>query len=359
MPQLSKRAQSILYALVTEFIATGEPIGSRTLTRKYGFDLSPATVRNVLADLEDTGFLVQPHTSAGRVPTEAAFRLFIDALMRVRQLSTGASERIHEYFEKISPGTDILRETGKLLCQLTGAPALLARPRIESRTLMKLRFIATRPGEVLSVVVLSDGTVENRFFHIDDPLSEREIERLHGLLESVANGKTLAAIRDHFARVVGEQRDELAALHRLGLILLDGAIAGKGGAEGSVVLEEPLRFFEQPEFVSADRARELMRALEDREKLITLLDQTLESTRVQVFLGAQTHEMVGVPLSIVATSYRDSQGQPSGALGIIGPTRMDYPSLVPLVGATADAMSAAMARSILPYAGDRDPDSRS
>ncbi len=192
MNPLPKRARSILYAVVTEFIAAGEPVGSRTLVKKYGLDLSAATIRNVLADLEDAGYLTQPHTSAGRVPTEKAFRLFIDALMRVRQLSDDEATRIGELFSEMQPGVQLLRETGRLLSDLTGTAAILMRPRIESRMVVKVRFIPTRPGEVLSVIVLSDGTVENRFINVDGALNDSDLERLHAMLEEGIGGRSLA-----------------------------------------------------------------------------------------------------------------------------------------------------------------------
>jgi heat-inducible transcriptional repressor len=341
---LSKRARSVLYAVVTEFIATGEPVGSRTLAKKYRFDLSPATIRNVLADLEDSGFLSQPHTSAGRVPTESAFRLFIDTLMRIQQLSPEDATRIAEWFEDITPGADILRETGKLLSELTGAPAVLLRSAVEARTLIKIRFIPTRPGELLSVLVLSDGAVENRFIHVDKPLGDKELERLHNLLEEVVDGHTLPEVRDQVATRLAAERDELADLCNLGLSLFDAALGGLTRAP-DIVVEGQARLLDRPEFGSSDHMKELMRALDDREKLVTLLDRTLITERVQVFLGQETSHMVGVPVSVVAASYRDEEGRPGGAVGIIGPTRMDYPMVVPLVGATADAISVAFART--------------
>lgn len=342
-PQLPKRARSILYAVVTEFIGTGEPVGSRTLVKKYGFDLSAATIRNVLADLEDAGYLSQPHTSAGRIPTEKAFRLFIDALMRVRRLSDEEASRIAELFAELHPGTDLLRETGKLLSDLTGAAAVLVRPRIESRTVLKVRFIPTRPGELLSVIVLSDGTVENRFIQIDVPISEQMLERLHGSLEEVVGGRTLADLRSHFAQSLEESRDELATLRQLGLSLVNASIA-KADRGMDIVIEGQARLLERSEFASPEHLKELMLVLEDRERLVVLLDRMLSSDRVQVFLGEETAEAVGHPVSLVAARF-STMGSPSGAVGVIGPTPMDYPSVVPLVAATADAVSAALNRS--------------
>jgi heat-inducible transcriptional repressor len=344
MDPLSKRARSVLYAVVTEFIGTGEPVGSRTLAKKYRFDLSPATIRNVLADLEDSGHLSQPHTSAGRVPTEAAFRLFIDTLMRIEQLSQHDATRIAACFDELPKGADILKESGKLLSDMTGAPAVLFRSSLKSRSLLKLRFIATRPGELLSVLVLSDGTVENRFIQIDRPLSDSDLERLHNLLEEVVAGRTLFEVRDHVATHAARHRDELAELSRMGLSLVDAALSGVTHT-ANVVIEGQARLLDRPEFTNAEHAKDLLHALEDREKLVALLDRTLASRSVQVFLGQETSQAVGVPVSVIAAPYDDEAGQPSGAVGIIGPTRMDYPLVVPLVAATADAVSAALARS--------------
>jgi heat-inducible transcriptional repressor len=191
----------VLYAAVSEFIATGEPVGSRTLSKKYGFNLSAATIRNVLSDLEDLGYLMQPHTSAGRVPTEAAFRLFIDALMKTQQLSPEAAAKIAGWLDEVPLSKDVLRSTGRLLSELTGVPAIVARVPSPERTVLKIHFLPTRPQEILSVVVFADGSVENRFIRIEEPLPERELSRLHELLEQVTVGRSLGEIREYFARV--------------------------------------------------------------------------------------------------------------------------------------------------------------
>src|ERR1043165_2829475 len=147
MPDLSQRAKQILYACITEFVATGEPVGSRTLSKK-GIELSPASIRNVLSDLEEMGYLHQPHTSAGRVPTDRAFRLFIDAMMDVRQLTDEENGILVQRFSEIEPGPNFLRETGRLLTELAGTAAVVVSPRAEAMTLKHLRFIRTTPGEM-------------------------------------------------------------------------------------------------------------------------------------------------------------------------------------------------------------------
>jgi heat-inducible transcriptional repressor len=345
---LSKRARSVLYALVTEFIATGEPIGSRTLSKKYGFLLSAATIRNVLSDLEEGGYLDQPHASAGRVPTAAAFRVFIDLLMQERALPEGEVTRISDHFIELPPGADLLRETGKLLSDMSGATAVLLRMRAELRALSKIHFIRTRPQELLAVMVSTDGTVDNRFIAIERPIDDAALERLHNLLEEVVQGRTLFAVREYFAEAAAEQHGELSRLEQLAHELIAAAAQGlERSAE--IVIEGQARLLDQPEFGSVATVRELLRALEDRERLVDLLDQAIVADRVNVFLGEEMRRKVGCPVSLVVASYRDEDGAPGGAVGIIGPERMDYPFLVPLVGATAGAMTAALSKK-------RDPE---
>jgi heat-inducible transcriptional repressor len=276
--------------------------------------------------------------------------LFVDALMRVRTLPDGDATRINEWLEDLRPDADIPRETGKLLSGLSGAPAVVLRSRAESRTLRKVRFIATRPGEMLAVAVFHDGTVENRFLRVDAPISETELDRIHRLLEDFAEGRTLHALRDAIYQRMSEQRDELHALHQLGHNLIRGVAEGVPRA-ADIVIEGQTLLLDQKAFGAASHLRELFLALEDRERLVGLLDRALASDRVQVFLGEETSAAVGYPVSLVAARYQEG-GEPGGAVGVIGPTRMDYPLVVPLVAAAAEAMSTAIARS----QEARDPD---
>jgi heat-inducible transcriptional repressor len=328
---------------VTEFIASGEPVASRTLTKKYGFDLSAATIRNVLADLEESGYLSQPHTSAGRVPTEAAYRLFVDALMEEQQLTGAERADINGWFSELPPGTDLLREAGRRLSHLSGAPALLVRASSATRTLLKLRFIATRPGELLAVIVFSDGTVENRFLRLAEPVSELELERIHNMLEEAVSGRTLVDVREHFIADLLQQHDELGLLQQKGISLLRAAAEGASRSL-TIEIEGQARLLERPEFGDVESARELLRVLEDRQRLLALLDSALSSDNVRVFLGEEAAQAVGCPVSVVAAPFREEDGESVGALGIIGPARMDFPFVVPRVSAAAEAMSAALSK---------------
>ena len=341
---LTRRARDVLYALLTEFISNGEPVGSRTLVRRYRFDLSPATIRNVLADLERLGYLIQPHTSAGRVPTEKAFRLFIDALMKTRQLSAPDAAKIADWLRQEPAGDDLLHSTGRLLSELTGSPAVVARRSAETRPLLKIRFIQTRPSELLSVIVFCDGTVENRFVHVETPLDPGELDRVHQLLEEVVDGRTLAELRDHFVRARDRSEDEMQPLNARGLTLVKAAI-DQASRTSELVVEGQSRLLDRADMSQGEQLKEYLRALEDRKRLVLLLDRTLESKQVQVFLGGDVSGESDLPMSLVASPYRNQTGEPGGAVGVIGPTRMDYSVVVPLVRATADAMARAITRA--------------
>jgi heat-inducible transcriptional repressor len=300
-----------------------------------------------LADLEDLGYLMQPHTSAGRVPTEAAFRLFIDALMKTQQLSPEAAAKIATWLDEVAAGgdRDVLRSTGRLLSDLTGVPAIVARVPGRDRTVLRIRFIPTRPHEVLSVVVFSDGSVENRFIRVEQAIGERDLERLHDLIERVAMGHGLAEIRAHFAQMRDDSREEIARLELAEQKLVDGALAPRGQVS-EVVVEGQSRLLERPELTSGVVLKDLLSALEDHERLVTMLDRTMAANHVQVFLGGELGaEGTTGTLSLIAAPFRASDGETAGAVGVLGPARMDYPVVVPLVGATAEAVGAALSRT--------------
>jgi heat-inducible transcriptional repressor len=334
MAELSPRGKQILYACITEFVATGEPVGSRTLSKR-GIELSPASIRNTLADLEELGYLHQPHTSAGRIPTDKAFRLFIDAMMEVRQLTDQENAHLLQRFSEIEPGPNFLRETGRLLSELTGTAAVVVSPRAETMSLKHLRFIRTLPGEVLAVVVMTNGTVQNRFLKAD--VGENDLQKIHNMLDDVIEGRTLGEVRDLFERRLQSERVQADEVRRRAFELGEAAIAAADrGAD--VVIEGRAKLLGLPEFASAPGLKDLVSALDEGEALIRLLDATLEASGTTVVVGREAGDLAGGQLAIVGAQYKN-QGRSAGSVGVIGPTRMDYPKVVPLVTATANAMS--------------------
>jgi len=350
MAELSPRAKQILYVAITEFVATGEPVGSRTLAKR-GVDLSPASIRNVLADLEEAGYLHQPHTSAGRIPTDRAFRLFIDALMELRQMTEGEHARIREGLAQLEPGPAMLRETGRLLSDLTGTAALVRTPRVETMTLKQLRFIPTMPGELLAVLVFTNGMVQNRF--LKGNLQEPDLTRVHNLLDDVIEGRTLGDLRELFVRRLQSERVQHDLLRRRAFELGEAAIAGVG-SDTDVVIEGQAKLFHQPEFANAKDAAQLATLLDEREHLVHLLDATLEAKGTTVVVGREAGVGDG-QLALVAAPYAE-HGRAAGTVAVVGPTRMDYPKVVPIVAATASAMSAALDRAAKTREAEDDAD---
>jgi heat-inducible transcriptional repressor len=366
MSELSARARQVLYHCVTEYVSTGEPVGSRTLAKKSGLDLSPASIRNVLADLEEAAYLRQPHTSAGRVPTDRAFRLFIDALMHVRELTSDDEASIRDRFASLDhAGThaNVMRETGKLLSELTGTAAVVVAPRAETLVLKQLRFLRTGPEEVLAVLVMKSGTVQNRFLRVK--VSEADLHRIHNLLDDVVEGRTLGDLRELFERRLQSERVQQDELRRRAFELGGAAVEEVVGGETDLVIEGQEKLLEKPEFDDAGDVRRLVNALDAPEKLVRLLELAMQAKGGHVVVGEEVGDLGGGQLAIVGAHYT-THGQATGTVGVIGPTRMDYPRVLPLVAATASAMSEFMERAeggdgtpaAIPRRGQhrRDPD---
>jgi heat-inducible transcriptional repressor len=350
MSDLSQRARQILYACITEFVATGEPVGSRTLSKK-GIALSAASIRNVLSDLEEMGYLHQPHTSAGRVPTDKAFRLFIDAMMEVRVLSDEENTNLVQRFSEIEPGPNFLRETGRLLSELAGTAAVVVSPRAESMTLKHLRFIRTLPGEVLAVLVMANGSVQNVFFRAT--VEENELQKVHNLLDDVIEGRSLGELRELFARRLQSDKVQNDAVRKRAFELGEAALADAADAGADVVIEGRAKLLNLPEFAGGEGLKEIVNALDEAQSIVRLLDATLAAKGTSVVVGREAGDLAGGHLSIVGASYTNL-GRSAGSIGIIGPTRMDYPKVVPLVTATANAMSSLIEREAASRADAKD-----
>ena len=239
-------------------------------------------------------------------------------------------------------GEDPLRAAGRYLSEISGAAAVVAAPKKELRSLAQLRFFPTRPGQLLAVLVFNDGSVENRFVAIESPVSDAELTRIHNLLADVIEGRSLGEVRDLFARRLADDRVAFDALRRRAFELGSRAIPDVGARE-DLVIEGQARLIDLPEYTDVAKLKKLVLALEEREELVSLLDRTLAAGAVTVFVGSETGDLGGGELSLVIAPYAD-HGRVAGTVGVIGPTRMDYAKLMPLVDATATALSEALAR---------------
>jgi heat-inducible transcriptional repressor len=334
---LSRRAQKILHAVVTEYLQGGDAVGSRTVTRRHDLGLSPATVRNVMADLEEMGMLEQRHSSAGRVPTATGLRFFIDSLLKVRGLTAREKEEIRGRVTAPTP-EEVVQRASRLLSDLTQHAAVIITPDPDHQRLGQIEFVPLRDGKLIAVLVTTDGRIENRL--IIDDVDPRRLETIHGYLNQLLSGMTLDEVRERVIRELGEDKNQY-----------DEAIAAALRLGHAVFVERPERMADVlvsgqsnllDDALAQDRARELLRTLEDKETLIRLLDRTRRAAGLQVFLGAETALAALAGSSVIAVSYGPEE-QPIGALAVIGPMRMNYGKVMSVVDVTADTVSQLLA----------------
>lgn len=336
MSGLNLRSRKILYALITEYISKGEAVGSRTLSRRHGIELSPATIRSVLQDLEEEGFIQQPHTSAGRMPTDKGFRVFVDALVDLEEVSDGQRQVIRERLEGLRSGGDVMREAGRVLSDLTGAASLLTAPAPEDEPLSELRFLPLRDGELLAILVAKTGAVQNRVIRGAVRVDRTELERVNDFLDALLEGRSLRDLRNRLATEMDHERGTYRELVEKAKGMLELAVRNAASSP-VVVIEGQGRLFDRPEFSDVSKLREYLRAFEDKERLLELLERTLDASGVQVIIGAEAGLGALQDISFVSSNYMGAGA--GGAVAVVGPTRMDYGKVVPLVEFTARMVS--------------------
>jgi heat-inducible transcriptional repressor len=325
---------------VRDHIDGGEPVGSQTIARRPEVDCSSATVRAVMADLEALGYLEKPHTSAGRIPTARGYRYYVDVLLHVtpplpveRQL---IEQRTHDAASQVD---GLMAEASRILHRLTHHAGVVTSPRAESDRLKRIEFLKLREGRVLAVLVSATGRVQNRLLDLPPPApSESELTAAENYLNSLLTDLTLDEARARLAAERDAQSGELSRLRERALSLGVAAVQLEAPA---LHLEGHASFFEDPQ-LSSDLAkmRALFKALDEKERLLRVLDRTLAARELTIFIGKESG--ISEPeLSIVAAPYRRA-GEIVGALGVIGPTRMDYSRVIPLVEFTAKALGLAL-----------------
>ena len=338
-PELNRRARKILQAVVAEYLHSGDAVGSRTVTRRHDIGLSPATVRNVMADLEEMGLLEQRHHSAGRVPTETGLRFFIDSLLKIRGLTPREKDEIRAQILAPSPD-EVLGRASRLLSELTNYASVIVAPDPALQRFGHIEFVPLKSGKVLCILVTADGRIENKLVAFDEPIDDLRLERVHNYLNSLLSGLTLDEVRDRVLSEIGEEKNsydrEVAAALRLGRVaLLEPARPADVLVAGQSNLVDPSTAGDRDRL---DRMRELLRALEDKRLLIRLLDRTRTADGIQVFLGAETAHTALSDSSVVAMAYGPEE-RPIGALAVIGPMRMNYGKIMSVVDFTADVVT--------------------
>jgi heat-inducible transcriptional repressor len=337
MASLNHRARAILTAIIEEFIATGEPVSSRSVTKRAGLELSAATIRNVMAELEESGLLAQPHTSAGRVPTEEALRYFVSSLMRPQEPAAEDLALLRSECDRTAGDPEELMRTAVRTLSLLGqAAGLVTTPRIESAPLATLRFIPVRSGTLLAVMVTRTGMVHERAIHASREIDAAELERVHNYLNELVAGRSLVELREVMRHEITDATAGMDRMRQEALALGIQALEVPEAAGLHVEGQEHL--LGRAEFSDAGMLRTAVLALADRSRLLELLESTIEADGLHIVIGAQAGIESLAGLTVITARYGDS-AQPSGRLGLLGPSRMDYAKAVALVTHTAKLVS--------------------
>lgn len=340
MNELSERAQYLLKALTERYIREGQPVGSRTLARDAGMQLSPATIRNVIADLEDLGLVRSPHTSAGRVPTVQGYRVFVDTLLSVKPLEESALEALELNLRPDLEPMGLLENASSLLSDVTQLAGVVTLPRREHASLQRVEFLPLSDKRVLAVLVISDKEVQNSILHTERNYSAAELQQFSNFLNAQFGGKELQSVR---AKLITELRETRESLDRMMATALNMAdqVLGKAEQGSDYVLSGQTKLMDFDELCNVSTLRHLFEAFNEKRQILGLLDQCVANQGVQIFIGEESGYQLLDECSLVTAPY-SVEGQVVGVLGVIGPTRMAYERIIPIVDATARILGAAL-----------------
>lgn len=338
--ELGDRAQSLLKTLIESYIRDGQPVGSRTLSRDSGLDLSPASVRNVMADLEELGLVTSPHTSAGRIPTVKGYRVFVDSLLTVQPLDSAEVQKIQGELGLDNAVPDLLQRASHLLSSITRMAGVVTLPRRDQIALRHIEFISLSERRVLAIFVLNTGEVQNKIIHTARQFNPAELQQAANYLNAHYIGHDVSEARGRLLEEMRAARDGLHQIMHSGVEMAE-AVLHVGSDEGDYVLAGQTNLMEFAELSNVTKLRQLFDAFNEKRDILHLLDQCVASDGVQIFIGEESGYHVLGDCSIITSAY-EADGRILGVLGVIGPTRMDYERVIPLVDVTAKLLSAAL-----------------
>jgi heat-inducible transcriptional repressor len=327
MSDLDIRSRAILKEIIRVHVDTGKPVSSRTLFKSHRFNLSPASIRNIMADLTDGGYLAQPHTSAGRVPTDRAYRVYIDELIRHRRVNEGVREQVDSDLDSAGPEVPgLFQMASRLLSRLSGEVGFVVAPDSLHTVLKSLRFLAVAPGKVLVVQVNEPDVVLSRVIETGEDYTTRELEKASERFTREYAGLTLHDVRARLLSEMDEEKDRM-----LGRSLELGRLAlGRGDEEGRVFVDGAAKLLDKPEFSDVESLKRIFRAFDEKARLLDLVTRYLDAKETCVVLGSEASLTADSRLSAVLTSFGAGETL-TGMLGVIGPARREYPRVIPVV----------------------------
>jgi heat-inducible transcriptional repressor len=347
---LSPRDREILKDVILTYILSAEPVSSRSVA-KHNFGLSAATIRNVMADLEEWGYLMQPHTSAGRVPTAAAYHLFIQSMMEARAVPARERRYIQDHLRVGRTDADQLLGTAShLLSELSSQVGVVVTPAIGETVLKAVDFVPVSGRKILCVVVSSTGFIDNKVIETEEEVPREELVRISNYLTESFAGLTLRDIRERLVRMMVEEKAQMDRMLARTIELAQAGLAADGAP--GVVVDGTSMLLAKPELSDVQRVRRMFDAFADKARLVRILNRCIQGGGVRVLIGADCELTSDLELSVVATPYGAGE-RPLGTLGIVGPSRMDYETIIPLVHFLGETLSRALSEAF-----SSDPDRR-
>lgn len=336
--ELGDRARDVFRLVVEAYLDNGAPVGSRTIARTSALNLSPASIRNVMQDLEEAGLLAAPHTSAGRVPTETGLRLFVDGIMQAAEPSAAERAAIEGQVQQRGPIEEAIGNATAALSGLSACAGIVLVPK-EEPVLRQLAFVSLSPTQALAVLVGADGSVENRVVDLPPGLTPSALTEVGNYVSARLNGLTLGQAQ---SRMAAELREGRAALDRAAGQLVQQGLAmwSEDGTRRPVLIVRGQANLIDPQAAeNLERVRQLLEELEGKEEIARLLDRARDGAGMKVFIGSESELFALSGSSVIAAPYRGTDGRIVGVVGVIGPTRLNYARVVPMVDFTAKTLS--------------------
>ena len=336
------RAQQLLRVLIQRYISDGQPVGSRTLSKDPGLDLSPATIRNVMSDLEDMGLLSAPHTSAGRIPTAKGYRLFVDTLVRFRQPDDDDIDRLRAKIRsKADDASALVASVSSMLSEITSLAGVVTIPRGQHTALRQIEFLPLSDNRILTILVINDREVQNRILHTDREYSASELQQAANFINDNYGGTEMMHVRDRILEDLDKTRHSMnQAMHEI-ILVAQSAMEGATNVSPEFVLAGETNLMEFAELSDVDTLRRLFDAFSRKRMMLDLLDRSINADGVQIFIGEESGIESLDNCSVVTAPYQ-LDDDTIGVLGVIGPTRMAYDRVVPVVDITARLLRKAL-----------------
>lgn len=343
--RLNERARHLLRVLVETYIRHGQPVSSRTLARESGLDISPATVRNVMAELDALGLVTSPHTSAGRVPTDKGYRLFVDALLTIEPMGAYEVRQLKQVLEQGATLQGLAESVSDLLSGATSMAGVVLLPRRDRLTLRHIEFIPLSDTRVLAVLVVNEQEIQNVVIRTERKYTPSELEQASNYLNTMFSGRDVAEVRGQLLAELRDTKERMDRASEAAVRMAEQLFESDsgGGSEDAVVVSGHTNLLEFQELYDLDRLRVLFKAFHEKRQMLHLLDKCVSSQGVKILIGEESGHSVLNDCSLVTSTYKISDTI-TGVLGVIGPTRMAYRRIIPLVDMTARLVSATLNR---------------